>query len=287
MNDIRTVAVLGFGTMGSGIVQVAAAGGYPVVVYEPEESGLLTGADRLSQFLEAGIRRGKATEADRDALVARITQTTELADLAGADLVVEAAVEVLAVKRELLAAVAAQVHDDTVIATNTSALSITQIAAGLPHPERVAGLHFFNPAPLMELVEVVRGLQTSDATVQRLTAWSTACGKHPIEAKDRPGFLVNSLFMPYINDVVQAYDDGLASGEDIDVALRLGLGYPMGPLELLDLIGLDTHLHATGAAYAETLDPRFAPPPLLARLVQAGWTGDKAGQGIRSLEDKS
>ncbi|MGY1806988.1 3-hydroxyacyl-CoA dehydrogenase family protein [Blastococcus sp. SYSU D00669] len=287
MNDIRAVGVLGFGTMGAGIVQVAAAAGCDVVVYEPEQAGLDAGFERLSRFVEAGVTRGKLTTEARDELLSRVVGTAALDDVSGVDLVVEAVVEDLGVKRELLGALAEGLPPTTVIATNTSALSVTQIAASLPHPGRVAGLHFFNPAPVMALVEVVRALQTSDGTVERLMAWSTAAGKEPIVVDDRPGFLVNSLFMPYVNDVVQAYDDGLASAQDIDTALRLGLGYPMGPLELLDLIGIDTHLHATSAAYADTLEPRFAPPPLLARLVQAGWTGDKAGRGIRDLETRA
>ena len=285
MNEIRAVGVLGFGTMGAGIVQIAAAAGHPVVVYEPHPEGLDRGWQRLTAFLDNGIARGKSTAAQRDALLARVRRTTELTDLRDVDLVIEAAVEQKALKQELLASVARIVNADAVIATNTSALSVTELAADLPEAGRVAGLHFFNPAPVMALVEVVRAVQTSDATVERLMAWATAAGNHPIEVKDRPGFLVNAIFMPYINDVVQAYDDGLASAQDIDVALRLGLGYPMGPLELLDLIGLDTHHHATSAAYADTLDPRYSPPPLLTRLVQAGWTGNKSGRGIRSLEE--
>jgi 3-hydroxybutyryl-CoA dehydrogenase len=285
MTAIESVAVLGYGTMGSGIVQVAAAAGCQVVVYEPAEAGLRAGTERITRFLDAGIARGKLTEDAKSALLSRITTTTELAALSGADLVIEAAPEELKIKRDVLTAAAGVVGRDVIIATNTSALSVTEIAAMLPGPERVAGLHLFNPAPVMPLVEVVRALQSSADTVRRLMDWATAAGKSPITVDDRPGFVVNSLFMPYINDVVQAYDDGLATAADIDTALHLGLGYPMGPLELLDLVGLDTHVHATGAAYESTLDRRFAPPPLLTRLVQAGWTGNKSGRGIRSLEE--
>jgi 3-hydroxybutyryl-CoA dehydrogenase len=286
MNASKTLAVLGFGAMGSGIVQIAAVAGQDVIVYEPAQTGLDAGSLRLARSLDGAVSRGKLDPAGKDQALARVRLTTDLADLAPAGLVIEAAVEDLTVKHQLLAAVAAHVGADTIIATNTSALSVTELAAAVPEPGRFAGLHFFNPPPAMPLVEVVRAIQTSDQTVQALLTWAADAGKSPIEVDDRPGFLVNSLFMPYINDVVQAYDDGIASAEDIDTALRLGLGYPMGPLELLDLIGLDVHLHATSAAYADTLDSRFAPPPLLRRLVQAGWLGKKAGRGIRPTGER-
>jgi 3-hydroxybutyryl-CoA dehydrogenase len=277
----KPVAVLGFGTMGSGIAQIAAVAGQDVIAYEPAQPGLDAGSARLARSLDGAVARGKLTGPEKDAAFARVRLTTDLADVAPAGLVIEAAVEDPVVKRQLLAAVAGRVGADTIVTTNTSALSVTELAAAVPEPARFAGLHFFNPPPAMPLVEVVRAIQTSADTVAALMAWATAAGKSPIEVDDRPGFLVNALFMPYINDVVQAYDDGIASAEDIDTALRLGLGYPMGPLELLDLIGLDVHLHATSAAYADTLDPRYAPPPLLRRLVQAGWHGNKTGRGIR------
>src|SRR5581483_1074882 len=171
---------------------------------------------------------------------------------------------------------------DAVLATNTSALSVTDLAACVPNPARFAGLHFFNPAPLMKLVEVVRALQTGPEVVTALSAFCTSIGKTPVEVKDRPGFLINKLLMPYLNDVIQAYDDELASAEDLDVALELGLGYKMGPMKLLDVIGLDTHHHATHCAYEATLDPQFAPPPLLTQMVAAGYLGNKSGRGFRA-----
>jgi 3-hydroxybutyryl-CoA dehydrogenase len=285
MNASKPVAVLGFGTMGSGIAQIAAVAGQDVIVYEPAQAGLDAGSVRLARSLDGAVARGKLAAPDKDAVIKRVRLTTDLADVGPAGLVIEAAVEEAAVKRELLRAVAGHVAADAIVTTNTSALSVTELAAAVPEPSRFAGLHFFNPPPAMPLVEVVRAIQTSDETVAALLGWAAAVGKSPIEVDDRPGFLVNALFMPYINDVVQAYDDGIASAEDIDTALRLGLGYPMGPLELLDLIGLDVHLHATSAAYADTLDPRYAPPPLLRRLVQAGWHGNKTGRGIRPAGD--
>lgn len=281
MTASDTVAVLGFGTMGSGIAQVCAQAGCTVRVLETDADRLADGRSRLTRFLDGGVRRGKLTEPDRDAVLGRIDGTTDVGDLAGAALVIEAVVEDLGVKQRLLPDVAAAVGDDAVIATNTSALSVTEIAAAVPRPERVGGLHFFNPAPLMKLVEVVRALQTGDATNDALVDFARRIGKEPIEVKDRPGFLVNRLLMPYLNDVVQAYDDGLATARDIDVAVELGLGYPMGPLTLLDLIGLDVHEHATASAYRDTHDREFAPPPLVTRMVAAGYLGLKSGRGFR------
>ncbi|WP_100501028.1 3-hydroxyacyl-CoA dehydrogenase family protein [Geodermatophilus chilensis] len=281
MRTFQRVAVLGFGTMGGGIAQVVAASGRDVVVLETGQERIDLGVAAVRDFLDGGIRRGKATEADRDAVLARITGTTDVADLAGVDLVVEAVTERREVKAELLGRVATVVGEDAVLTTNTSALSVTDLAAALPRPERMAGLHFFNPAPLMAVVEVVRALQTDADVITDLVAFVEDIGKSPVEVKDRPGFLVNRLLMPYLNDVVQEYDDELASAEDIDVAIQLGLGYKLGPLALLDLIGIDVHRHATESAYAATLDPQFAPPPLLAQMVAAGYLGAKSGRGFR------
>jgi 3-hydroxybutyryl-CoA dehydrogenase len=278
------VGVLGFGTMGAGIAQVAAAAGAQVHVWDTDDAALGAGMGRIGAFLAGGVQRGKVTEAQRDATLARITTTTSLDDLAGVDLVVEAVVEVRDVKVALLPRVAAAAGPDAVIATNTSALSVTDLAAHVPGPHRVAGMHFFNPAPLMPLVEVVRALQSAPETVERVVGAAEAFGKRPVVVEDRPGFLVNRILMPYLNDVIAAYDDGLASAEDIDTAIRLGLGHPRGPLELLDLIGLDTHHHATSAAYAATHDPVFAPPPLLTRMVEARRLGCKSGSGFRTGE---
>jgi 3-hydroxybutyryl-CoA dehydrogenase len=275
-------AVLGFGAMGAGIAQVCAQAGLEVAVLDTDAARLAGGDRRLREFLDGGVARGKLGAEERDAVLARIRPTTDVAELGGSDLVIEAVVEDAAVKKEVLPRVAEVVGPDAVIATNTSALAVTDLAAAVPHPHRFAGLHFFNPAPVMRLVEVVRALQTDDATVAALLEFAQAAGKVAVEVKDRPGFLVNRLLMPYLNDVVQAYDDGLASARDIDVAVELGLGHPIGPLALLDLVGLDVHEHATGNAYAETLDPQFAPPPLLGRMVAAGYHGRKSGRGFRT-----
>ncbi|MFJ6651414.1 3-hydroxyacyl-CoA dehydrogenase family protein [Microbacterium sp. NPDC091313] len=276
------VAVLGFGTMGGGIAQVVAQSGREVWVLESEQSRLDAGRAAVEKFLGAGIQRGKTTPEQRDAVLGRIHGTTSVADLAEVDLVIEAVTERREVKAGLFGEVAAVVSDTTVLATNTSALSVSDLATSVPHPERFAGLHFFNPAQLMKVVEVVRGLATSAEVNEGLIAFVGEIGKDAVPVKDRPGFLVNKLLMPYLNDVIQEFDDELATAEDIDVAIRLGLGYKLGPFELLDLIGLDVHQHATLSAYESTLDPAFAPPPLLRTMVAAGRLGNKSGHGFRA-----
>lgn len=288
--DFPAVAVLGFGTMGAGIAQVFAASGRTVTVLDTDSQRLEDGLSALTRFLSQGVSLGKVTD-EQTAVLRRITTTTNVADLAGVDLVVESVTENAEVKKAVLADVAAVVRAHIPLCTNTSALSLTDLAAGVPNPARLAGLHFFNPAPLMRTVEVVRALQTEDDLIDRLVALVDTFGgdKVAVVAKDRPGFLINALLMPYLNDVIQEFDDELASAEDIDVALKLGLGYKTGPLELLDMIGLDVHLHATEAAYEATRDDRYAPPPLLRQMVAAGRLGNKSGRGFRTdqprLED--
>jgi 3-hydroxybutyryl-CoA dehydrogenase len=276
------VGVIGCGTMGSGIAQVIAQSGRPVVLLEADDEQLARGLERVMRFLEAGIQRGKVSEETRDSILRRIRGTTEIRDLAQVDLVIEAISESRSIKTTLWHAVSEVVSSDTVLTTNTSALSVTDLAASVPDPSRFAGLHFFNPAPLLELVEVVRALQTRATVVADLLAFCEDLGKKPVEVEDRPGFLVNRLLMPFLNDVIQAYDDGLADAAGIDTAIELGLGHKIGPLRLLDMIGLDVHYHATLSAYEQTLDPAFAPPPLLAQMVRAGYYGEKRGIGFRS-----
>lgn len=285
MSDKRRVAVLGLGTMGAGIAQVCAQAGYEVMTLESSEELLEKGRQRIKSFLDEGVRKEKVTEEIRDETLARVQGTTEVGELSGAEIVIEAVIENLEAKRELLPAVSETVGERAIITTNTSALSVTELAATVPSPERFAGLHFFNPAPIMPLVEIVAAEQSSEETLQTLQVFTEDIGKQPVRTKDRPGFLVNRLLMPYLNQVVQAYDDGLASAEDMDIALEKGLGYPMGGLKLLDLIGLDIHLHASSAAYEQTHSPHLAPPPLLSRMVDAGYLGRKAGQGFHSYSD--
>jgi 3-hydroxybutyryl-CoA dehydrogenase len=280
--DIRHVGLLGFGTMGAGIAHLVAQSGREVTVLEMDQARLDAGTTFLTAFLDGGIARGKLTEASRDEILGRIHGVTDVSGLAGADAVIEAVTEKREVKRELLARVAAVVGIEALILTNTSALSITDLATAVPNPARFAGLHFFNPAPVMRVVEIVRALQTDEAVIDGLTAFVESLGKDAVVVKDRPGFLVNRLLMPYLNDVIQAYDDELASAEDIDTAVRLGLGHKLGPLELLDMIGLDVHEHATTSAYEATLDPVFAAPPLLRQMVAGGWLGAKNSKGFRT-----
>jgi 3-hydroxybutyryl-CoA dehydrogenase len=280
MSDIETVAVLGFGAMGAGIAQVCAHAGHNVVVLEDSDERLEDGRQRLEGDLEEGVRREKVTEEARDETLSQVRGTTEAGELSGAGIVIEAVVEDLEVKRELLPAVADAVGERAIMATNTSALSVTELASTVPRPERFGGLHFFNPAQRMKLVEVVAAEQSSEETLETLETFAEGLGKQPVRTKDRPAFLVNRLLMPYLNQVIQAYDDGLASAEDMDTALEMGLGYPMGGLKLLDLIGLDIHLHATSAAYEQTHELHLSPPPLLSRMVNAGYLGRKAGRGF-------
>ncbi|MER2133301.1 MAG: 3-hydroxyacyl-CoA dehydrogenase family protein [Arthrobacter sp.] len=280
------VAVLGFGTMGGGIAQVVAQSGREVWVLENEQSRIDAGRTAVEKFLISGIERGKITPEQSEEILGRIHGTTSVSDLSGVDLVIEAVTERREVKAALFVEVAAVVPETTVLATNTSALSVSDLATSVPHPERFAGLHFFNPAQLMKVVEVVRGLATSAEVNENLIAFVGDIGKNAVPVKDRPGFLVNKLLMPYLNDVIQEFDDELASAEDIDVAIRLGLGYKVGPFELLDLIGLDVHEHATRSAYNATLDPVFAPPPLLQTMVAAGRLGNKSGRGFRTEASK-
>lgn len=284
MTRYEKVAVLGFGTMGGGIAQVVAQTGRTVIVLESDQARLDAGRAAVDAFLSTGVARGKSTEDEKAAVLGRISGTTAIADLADVDLVIEAVTERKDVKSGVLAAVAAVVRPDTVIATNTSAISVSELATSVPGPERFAGLHFFNPAPLMRVVEIVRGLDTGDDVIAGLEEFTRDLDKDGVVVKDRPGFLVNRLFMPYINDVIQALDEELASPEDIDTAIKMGLGYKMGPLELVDLIGLDVHEHATRSAYEATLNPIFAPPPLLQTMVAAGRLGRKNGRGFRTGE---
>jgi 3-hydroxybutyryl-CoA dehydrogenase len=282
--SFERVAVIGFGTMGSGIAQVIAQSGRSVVVVETGEARLRAGRALVENFLAKSVELGKLAEHERAEALDRIHGTTQLAEIADADLIIEAVVEQKSVKDSLLRAVGGIARPNAVLATNTSAISVTDLAAAVPSPDRFAGLHFFNPAQLMKLVEVVRALQTDNEVLAKLMSFCTEIGKVPVEVKDRPGFLLNRLLMPYLNDVVQAYDDGLATAHDIDLAIEQGLGHPMGPLRLLDKIGLDVHHHATSSAYESTLDAQFAPPPLLGRMIAAGWLGDKAGRGFRSTD---
>ncbi len=277
---IRRVGVVGCGLMGSGIVEVAARTGYEVIVRELTPDLLQKGLDRLDASMRRAVERGKLDEAGRAAARGRIRGTTALADLAAADLVVEAVIERIDEKKAVLRDLDRLVPPETVLASNTSSLSITEMAAATGHPDRVVGLHFFNPVPVMPLVEIVRGLTTADATIQRVREFAQSLGKTVVLARDTPGFIVNRLLVPYLLDAIRVLELGVASREDIDTAITLGLGHPMGPLTLLDFVGLDTTYYIAEAMFQEFKDARYAPPPLLKQMVLAGWWGRKSGRGF-------
>ena len=278
--QIKTVGVLGCGLMGAGIAQVCAAAGYKTIVREVQETFLDKGLGRIRKFLEDGVTKGKSTAEARDKTLANLSGTTTFDVLADADLIVEAIVENLAEKKMAYTSLEAIVPRHTIFVSNTSSLCITELAASSRRPDRFGGLHFFNPVPIMKLVEVIRALTTSDATYQTLMAFASSLGKEPITAPDRPGFIVNRLLVPYLLDAIRAYEHGLGTLEDIDKGMKLGCGYPMGPFTLLDFVGLDTTYYIANIMFEEFREPAFAPPPLLKRMVLAGYLGRKSGRGF-------
>jgi 3-hydroxybutyryl-CoA dehydrogenase len=277
---MKTIGIVGCGLMGSGIAQVCAGAGYRTIVREVDPASLDRGVDRIRRFLSAGVDKGKVSAEVRDATLARLTGTTSLDALGECDLVIEAIVENVDEKRLAYAALDAVLAPDALIASNTSSLCITELAAATRRPDRFGGLHFFNPVPLMKLVEVVRALTTTDVTYQRLLAFAVSLGKEPITAPDRPGFIVNRLLVPFLLDAIRAYEHGLGSLEDIDRGMTLGCGHPMGPFTLLDFVGLDTTYFIANIMFDEFKEPAYAPPPLLKRMVLAGWLGRKSGRGF-------
>ncbi len=277
---IQTVGVLGCGLMGSGIAQVSAAAGFKTIVIEVDEDVLQKGLRRLDKFLTDGVAKGKVAAEDRERTLANLKGTTSYTDLKDCDLVVEAIVENVDVKKQAYAQVEAHVGADCLIASNTSSLCITELAAATKRPDKVGGLHFFNPVPLMKLVEVVRALTTSQQTYDELFRFAKAVGKEPITAPDKGGFIVNRLLVPYLLDAIRCLEEGLGSVEDIDKGMKLGCGHPMGPLALLDFVGLDTTYSIANIMFDEFRDARFAPPPLLKRMVLAGHHGRKSGKGF-------
>jgi 3-hydroxybutyryl-CoA dehydrogenase len=278
--EIRTVGVIGCGLMGSGIAQVCAQSGFATIVREVSQELLDNGMARIAGFLNKDVDKGKLTADERDATLGRLTPTTALADLAHCQLVIEAIVENVDIKRALYAELDAICAPDTLFASNTSAIPIIQMAVATQRPDRFAGLHFFNPVPRMELVELVRSIATSDETVETLRQFGAALGKTVVETKDGPGFIVNRLLVPYLIDAVRVLDSGIATREDIDEGMRLGCNHPMGPLRLLDFVGLDTAYYVANVMYEEFKEPRFAPPPLLKQMVLAGYLGRKSGRGF-------
>jgi len=277
---ISTVGVLGCGLMGAGIAQVCAQAGYTTIVREVEEPLLRKGLGRIEKFLADGVTRGKVTPEARDATLGKLSGTTKFEDFARCDLVIEAIIENVDEKRRAYAALDAVVGEAAIFCSNTSSLCITELAAATRRPDRFGGLHFFNPVPLMKLVEVVRGLSTTDETYRAVFAFAQSLGKEPITAPDRPGFIVNRLLVPYLLDAVRAYENGLGTLEDIDKGMTLGCGHPMGPFTLLDFVGLDTTYYIANIMFEEFREPQYAPPPLLKRMVLAGRLGRKSGQGF-------
>ncbi|KAA0110764.1 3-hydroxybutyryl-CoA dehydrogenase [Mycolicibacterium sp. P1-5] len=282
--SIERVGVVGAGQMGSGIVEVSAKAGANVVVYEPTDALINAGRDRVTSSLERATSKGKLSEADRDATLARLTFTTDLAELSDRQLVIEAVIEDEAVKGKIFAALDELITDpDAVLASNTSSIPIMKIAAATKNPSRVLGLHFFNPVPVLPLVEVINTLVTSDEAIARVEQFaSEVLGKKVVRCGDRSGFVVNALLVPYLLSAIRMVEAGVATVEDVDTAIVAGLSHPMGPLRLSDLIGLDTMKLIADSMYTELKDAHYAPPPLLLRMVEAGQLGKKSGQGFYS-----
>ena len=278
--EIRKVGVVGLGTMGAGIAQVCVEAGFETVGRELElELGEQARA-RIDHFLTRKVEKGQVEESAKEAAIGRLSLTTDIGDLADCDLVVEAAFEDLAVKRELFQALEAAVAPDAILATNTSALSVTEIAAAVGRPERVVGMHFFNPAPLMKLVEIVRTEQTAENVFEAAYAFAQRLGKEPVRCNDTPGFIVNRILIPLLNDCIRVLDEAGVTPEDLDKAMQHGAGWPMGPVALVDLVGLDIHAHASEALHEKLGEERMAPPARLLDLIESGKLGRKSCEGF-------
>ena len=280
MKEIRKVGVLGGGLMGSGIAQVSAMAGFDTVVREVSDAIGAKSRAGIEKVLAKGIERGKVTAEQRDSALGKLSFTTDLAQLASCDIVIEAVVEDLEMQNAMWKDLNEVCPADTIFASNTSSLTIAAMAAACGRPEKMLGLHFFNPVPLMKLVEVVRTITTSDETVETAFAFAKKLGKEPVRAKDNSGFIVNLLLIPYMLDAIRALENNVATIEDIDKAMQLGAGYPMGPFTLLDFVGLDTSYKIAEIMFDEYREKRFAPPPLLKRMVIAGMYGRKSGKGF-------
>jgi 3-hydroxybutyryl-CoA dehydrogenase len=278
--EIETVGVVGCGLMGSGIAEVAAKSGFDVVVREIDDAALESGRGRIRKSLDRAVAKEKLSEEDRDAAWERLTFVTEVADLRECDIVIEAIVESLEAKNDLFGKLDELCGDRTIFASNTSSLTVTDMAAATERPDRFVGLHFFNPVPVMKLVEVVRTIATSEETFDRAYAFAEALGKVPIAAKDNSGFVVNLLLVPYMLDAIRQLERGVATVEDIDTGMKLGCGYPMGPFTLCDFVGIDTLYRISEIMFEEYREERYAPPPLLKRIVSMGRYGRKTGKGF-------
>ena len=282
---IRKVAVVGCGLMGSGIAQVSAQAGFPTVVREVSGDLVEKGLRGIEKNLARLVEKGALTDAERNEVRGRLTGTTSLDDLKDCDVIVEAIIEQLPMKRELFSALDGVCPEQTIFASNTSSLPIIEIAASTKRPKRFVGLHFFNPVPVMKLVEVVRTIATDPAVYEEMIAFGAKLGKTPVRANDGGGFIVNRLLVPYLLDAVRALEQGVGSIVDIDNSMKLGCGYPMGPFTLLDFVGLDTTYYISQIMFDEFKEKRFAAPPLLKRMVLAGWNGKKSGRGFYDYAD--
>ncbi len=278
--EIRTVGVVGCGLMGSGIAEVCARAGYQTIVREVDDATLTRGLERIRQSLGTAAQRGRLTEAERDAASDLLGGVTELAALDNCNLIIEAATEQLAVKQDVFRTLDAVCPPATILASNTSSIPIIELASVTNRPDRVLGLHFMNPVPVMRLIEMVRAITTSDETVEDGRRFGVSLGKRVILSKDRAGFIVNMLLVPYLLDAVRMVESGFAAREDIDVGMLLGTNHPMGPLTLIDYVGLDTAYYIANILYDEFHEPRYAPPPLLKQMVTAGYLGRKSGRGF-------
>ena len=278
--EIRKVGVVGLGAMGGGIAQLCVEAGIETVRREVSLELAEQGRDRIAHFLTRKVEKGQLEQGARDAAVGRLTLTADLADLADCDLVIEAIVEALGPKQELFRELERVCRPDAVLATNTSALSVTEIASATSSPERVVGMHFFNPAPLMPLVEIVQTELSSDAAAEAAFALGERIGKHPIRCHDTPGFVVNRVLIPVLNDCIRVLDEARVTVEDLDAGMKHGAGWPMGPCELIDLIGIDVHVHASEALWEKLREPRMAAPPRLVAMANAGLLGRKSGRGF-------
>jgi 3-hydroxybutyryl-CoA dehydrogenase len=282
--EVRTIGVVGLGAMGSGIAQLAIEAGYATIGREVSDDLGEKARDRIVHFLQRKLDKGTMAADERERALGLLSLTTSLADLAGCDLVVEAIVEDLDAKLGLFAELDAIVRPDAILATNTSALSVTEIASAVSTPERVVGMHFFNPAPLMPLIEIVRAELSSDEAMDVAFAVGERLGKRPIRCHDTPGFVVNRVLIPLLNDCIRVLDEARVSPEDLDTAMTAGAGWPMGPCTLVDLVGIDVHVHASEALYAKLREPRMAPPPRIVAMRNAGLLGRKSGRGFYTYD---
>ena len=283
--DVKRIGVIGAGTMGRGIAQVCAASGFDVVMSDISADAVAAGLAAIEKQLARAVEKERMSAAEKDAVLSRIETVTGIEAMAGADVCIEAATENPEVKLELFRSLEAVCREDTILASNTSSISLTKIAGACARPERVIGMHFFNPVPLMKLVELIRALQTSDATFEAAQSLAAHLGKTAVAVADSPGFVVNRMLVPMINEAVYALAEGLASAEEIDLAMKLGLSHPIGPLALADLIGIDVCLDVMDVMYREFSDSKYRPCPLLRKMVDAGRLGRKSGRGFFDYGD--